>query len=259
MQSISDFQFSIALNEGRYSHPLSLARHHAQVYSQNGEDGIIAEIFHRIGVEERTFIEIGVENGLQSNTRLLLEAGWRGIWMDMALAAAGKLFHEFVENGTLTLIESILTLENVNLLLDKHDIADKVDFLSIDIDQNTSHVWRALRRRARVSCIEYNASIPAPYAMEARYDPCRGWDGTNWYGGSLKALEKIGRAKGLSLVGCELNGVNAFFVDEREAIGRFKDPFTAESHWEPPRYDHRIHSGHLSALGQSFGPRKWDV
>jgi hypothetical protein len=44
LQTMGDFLYGIALAQGRYSHPLSLAPHHAQVYSQNGEDGIIAEI-----------------------------------------------------------------------------------------------------------------------------------------------------------------------------------------------------------------------
>ena len=73
LQTMGDFLYGIALAQGRYSHPLSLAPHHAQVYSQNGEDGIIAEIFARIGTRDRTFVEIGVENGLQNNTRFLLE------------------------------------------------------------------------------------------------------------------------------------------------------------------------------------------
>ena len=48
----------------------SLRRHHGQVYGQNGEDGMIAEIFRRIGgPQNRLFIEIGIENGLQNNTR----------------------------------------------------------------------------------------------------------------------------------------------------------------------------------------------
>jgi hypothetical protein len=32
-------------DDDRNTHPLSLARHYVQVYSQNGEDGMLAEIF----------------------------------------------------------------------------------------------------------------------------------------------------------------------------------------------------------------------
>src|SRR5476649_1423161 len=82
MKSVADMLFHIALARGRYSDPLSLARFQAQVYSQNGEDGMIAEIFRRIGCESKFFVEIGIEDGLQNNTRFLLEQGWQGVWIE---------------------------------------------------------------------------------------------------------------------------------------------------------------------------------
>jgi hypothetical protein len=253
MPSASDFLFSIGLQAGRYAHPLSLARHHAQVYSQNGEDGLIAEIFRRVGTTTRTFIEIGTESGRQNNTRLLLEAGWTGVWIDGDLSQAREIFADYVADGVLRLTQAWVTVDNVNALVDESQAPLDVDFLSLDIDQNTSHVWRALRRRARVSCIEYNASIPPTLDLAAAYDANAAWDGTNWFGAGLKSLERIGCEKGQRLVGCDLNGVNAFFVDEKEAKGRFKEPFTAEEHWEPPRYDLKVHAGHPP----SAVARKW--
>src|SRR5262245_56964465 len=70
------------LRQGKYADPKHLARHESQVYSQNGEDGIIQEIFRRIGTESRLFIEIGTGDGLECNTTFLLAQGWRGIWVE---------------------------------------------------------------------------------------------------------------------------------------------------------------------------------
>ena len=235
-EDLNDRLFAIALAQGRYTHPLSLAPHHAQVYSQNGEDGIIAEAFRRIGATDRTFVEIGVEDGQQNNTRLLLEQGWTGAWVDgnaAMLAAARTTFAAYLDRGALRIVEGDVRADNVDALLE--GLPDAIDFLSVDIDQNTSHVWRALRRRARVACIEYNAALPASVAIEAPYDPGQRWTGTNWYGASLKALEQIGAAKGMHLVGCDLNGVNAFFVDDSLTAGRFQPPFEAAAHHEPIR------------------------
>lgn len=53
-----------------------------KVYSQNDEDGIIEEIFNRVGTTDKTFIEFGVENGLECNSHYLLFKGWRGLWID---------------------------------------------------------------------------------------------------------------------------------------------------------------------------------
>jgi hypothetical protein len=230
---LADLLFAINIARGRYHGELALAPASAQVYSQNGEDGIIAEIFRRIATSDRYFVEFGIENGLQNNTRWLLETGWRGVWIDAnpeAIAQVREVFASFIESGQLNTAHAVLSAENINDVLDDAGVPERFDFLSADIDQNTSHVWRAIARRSRVACIEYNASVPASAQAEAPYDPTLTWDGTNWFGASLKALELIGREKGLSLVGCDLFGVNAFFVETSDARGRFHEPFTAEAH-----------------------------
>src|ERR1700722_6760188 len=77
-----DMIFAINLASGRYSDERTISRCSAQVYSQNGEDGMIAEIFRRIGLTNKFFVEFGIGDGLENNTRLLLELGWHGIWID---------------------------------------------------------------------------------------------------------------------------------------------------------------------------------
>jgi len=248
--------FEIALHSGRYSNPLSLVPSQAKVYSENGEDGIVAEIFNRIGPGISFFIEIGCGAGVQNNTRFLLEQGWKGVWIDGGernIALAEHSFARFIENGALCVRHAILTPENVDAVLNETGAPNHFDFLSIDIDQNTGHVWKAMQCRYRAACVEYNASLPPSVALQTSYAPERSWDGTNWFGASLKALEMIGRRKGMSLVGCELAGVNAFFVDSSEVSDKFQAPFTAEAHYEPPRYELVPRWGHPA----SAGAREW--
>jgi hypothetical protein len=242
--------------DGRYADPLSLGRHHAQVYSQNGEDGVVAEIFRRIGARDRFFVEVGVGTGVENNTRLLLEQGWRGVWVEGSRAGAEEAARRFASpmaQGRLTIVAGMATPDNLDALLDKAGVPEAFDFLSLDVDQHTSHLWRALRRRSRVACIEYNASIPPSVCLEVPYEPSQSWDGTSWFGASLKALERIGSDKGLHLVGCEMVGANAFFVAAEETGGRFRAPFAAEAHWEPPRYSLLARTGHRRAeTGRSW-------
>ena len=54
-----------------------------KVYSQNDEDGIIDSIFKEIGIQNKTFIEIGIGNGLENNTHYLLLQNWKGVWFDL--------------------------------------------------------------------------------------------------------------------------------------------------------------------------------
>jgi hypothetical protein len=121
--------------------------------------------------------------------------------------------------------------------LHKHRVPLEFDILSLDIDRNTSWAWQALREfRPRVVVIEYNAAIPPQDDWEINYDPHAVWDGTVVFGASLLALQRIGEDMGYALVGCELAGVNAFFVRKDLTKDLFCEPFTAVNHYEPPRY-----------------------
>ena len=226
---------------------------HGQVYSQNNEDGIIAEIFRRIGTENRTFVEFGVGDGRQNNTRLLLELGWKGRWLEGDAKSADAIrayFSNEIANGKLEFIETIVTKENSRGLATLQFLPDGPDFLSIDIDFLTSYVWRELSHiKPRLVCVEYNAHYPASVAYEVPYAPSQMWQGDTRFGASLKQLEIIGRNLGYALVGCDLLGVNAFFVRADLAKPEeFLEPFTAENHYQPPRFSLVHHRGHASAV-----------
>lgn len=223
----------------RAEDPKRLNRAYAQVYSQYGEDGYIAEIFARIGCGNRTFLEIGIGDGRENTTRFLLEQGWRGVWVEgssESAAAARDTFTKFIDNGALTVVEQMIDRDNINEAIALGGMGDGFDLITIDIDRHTSHAWRALTAKGRVCCIEYNASIPPSVAVEVDYEPAIGWDYSNYFGAGLKIMEQIGRAKAMNLVGCDLTGLNAYFVAESECGNLFQAPFTAENHYELPKY-----------------------
>jgi hypothetical protein len=224
----------------RYRDPRRLNRWEAQVFSQSGEDGILGEIFRRIGPTQRFFVEIGVGNGLENNTTYLLTQGWRGRWLDGdggALAEARRQFERPLAEARLVIRETMVTAENVAGLLDDLEVPADCDLLSIDVDRNTYYIWRALgARRPRVVVVEYNATFPPSDEWVVDYDAAKGWNSSSYFGASLKSYELLGRELGYTLVGCGLAGTNAFFVRSDLVSDRFEPPFTAEHHYEPPRY-----------------------
>ncbi|MGK9170838.1 hypothetical protein KXR53_31370 [Inquilinus limosus] len=230
-----------------------LTGHVTGVFSQNHEDAILAEIFGRIGTTDRRFLEIGVGDGSENTTRLLLALGWRGAWIEChppSVAAIRQRFSREIASGDLLLIEDVITAENAADIAARIGTGEEdIDLLSVDIDMNTSHVWRALPIPARVACVEYNASFPPEVEFEVAYDPGSTWDGSNYFGASLKSLERIGHAKNMALVGCDLMGVNAFFVRRDLADLHFPGPRTAEAHFQPPRYHLSGRRGHPPASG----------
>jgi len=243
----TDFLFS----QPHYADPRSIVRHQAQVFSQNGEDGIIAEIFKRIGTDNKRFIEIGVGDGDENNTRLLLETGWRGVWMESHpknIKSIRETYSAELSDGRLRLIDGMATREYLaeNSLEQQRQHAD---LLSIDIDMNTSHIWRSLPElRPRVAVIEYNSNFGAAIDFEVEYRADAQWTGDNIFGASLKRLELIGRKLGYSLVGCDVTGINAFFVRDDLVGEKFQGPFNSEQHYEPPRFAFlRCSMGHPQA------------
>lgn len=233
----------------RYGDPLRLLRYSFQVNSQSGEDGILREIFRRIGVAERVFVEIGLEDGTESNTAFLITQGWRGYWIDSGRAFQRTLQAGGVGPDRVRGLVSFVTRENVAALLRSLEVPREFDLLSLDIDRNTYYAWEGLREyRPRVAIVEYNAALPPDLDWKVTYEPSRVWDQSQNFGASLKALERLGRELGYSLVGCDLAGMNAFFVRDDLVGDRFAAPFTAENHYEPVRYALLHRRGHRRAI-----------
>ena len=228
------------LAQPRYADPKRLLRHGFKVYSQHDEDGIIQEIFRRIGTSARTFVEFGVETGVECNTAKLLIEGWRGLWIEanaQACTRSAALFDAFLKDQRLMLRQSLVNAENINGLIESARLTGDIDLLSIDIDFNDYWIWKAVEVvRPRVVVIEYNAGLRPPMSLTVPYQPNRGADGTNFFGASLEALVRLGASKGYRVVGCNFSGSNAFFVRADLCADHFIEPATAEEHYEPPRH-----------------------
>lgn len=225
----------------RYLDEKRLLKYGYRVYSQSDEDGILQEIFRRIGTRSCYFIEIGSGDGLENNTLYLLIQGWRGLWIEASarkVATARSSAGGHISNGTLRLEQQFIRAGNVDSLLARLASGHEVDLLSVDIDGNDFYVLQAIESISpRVVVCEYNAKFPPDLAWVMEYNESHRWNGTDYFGASLKALEALLDRKGYSLVGCNLLGCNAFFVrKDLTANPPFCFPFTALNHYEPARY-----------------------
>lgn len=200
-------------------------------YSQQGEDGVIAEILSEIGVTNRVAVEFGALDGFTDNTFALKMANW-------------KVFGINGEARTANVREAWLTAENCNAVFAEIGVPKKFDVLSIDIDFNDYYVWEALDYSPRLVIMEYNASVPPTESKVVKYEPTRVWDGSNYFGASLLALTNLNKRKGYSLVHCESNGVNAFFVRDDCLAGLAV--LSPEEAYRPPTYGSN-NGGHMQS------------
>lgn len=244
------------------SNPNRLEQYGFKVYSQNDEDGILAEIFKRIELTKGVFCEIGVENGLECNSLFLIHQGWRGAWLEgnqNQKQAIESKFQSLLNTKRLALGIGYITPKNINKTLDQIysalelDASD-IDFLSIDIDGMDIYLLEALEYRPKVICIEYNAKFPPPLSKRPVFDENFQWQGTDYMGSSLTAINEVANSKGYSLVATNFTGANAFFVRNDLVMNRFSESLTPEALFNPPRYylwfDHYLASiGHRADFG----------
>lgn len=210
-------------------------------YSQNDEDGIIAEIFDRIGIARRRFFEIGSGNGMENNTLFWLKQGWNGVWVDGGESNAQFIERYFsipIDEQRLHFIHEIITSENINQLVRSTPYADQeIDLLSIDIDGNDYYIFEALNTlNARLVVIEYNARFPAPIKWRQPYAADYMWDGSDWFGASLQSMCDLFKCKGYTLVSCNVTGANSFFVRDDLLGDHFPLAGDAKALFQPPRY-----------------------
>jgi hypothetical protein len=224
----------------RYQDPKHLIQYGQKVYSQNEEDGIIKEIFNRIGYTNKIFVEFGIGDGLENNTLALLLTNWKGLWMDGSSRSINNIKDHFqcvLESNQLKVLEVFVTKENINKLISTNIEEKEIDLLSIDIDGNDATIFKAINVISpRVVVIEYNSKFPPPIKFSVDYDPTHNWQGDDYMGASLSYLESCFTEKGYKLVGCDLLGTNAFFVRDDLVGDKFVEPYTAEHHYEPARY-----------------------
>jgi hypothetical protein len=188
-----------------------LADFGANVYSQNGEDGILAKIFSLIGTTTKVSVEFGAWDGFYySNTASLwAKQDWEGVLIELD---AGR-FKELVENTRKYKCRCIHakvegtganTLENI---LRRESVNSGIDLLSIDIDGDDYYVFQSLSAlKPRVVVCEYNPTIPP--LMELVAEP------GNYFGCSPMSLTKLAEEKGYKLAAVTL--CNCIFVRQEE-------------------------------------------
>jgi hypothetical protein len=208
------------------------------VASQRGVDGILREIYYRIGSGRRFFVEFGVEDGYECNTVLLAARyRWSGLYIEANPKDVRTLRNRWLGRSDITICEAFITAENIAPLFAERGVPGDPDLLSIDIDGNDYWVWKALAHyRPRVVVIEYNAAYPPPRRWIMAYNPEHRWDGTTYFGASLTAMHDLGLRLGYALLGTDTQGLNAFFL-RRDLLDEsgFVEA-TPEEAYHPPRY-----------------------
>ena len=192
------------------------------VFSQWGEDGIINWLIKQIPDINKTFIEFGVENYTESNTRLLFqEYNWSGLIIDNNKKNIEEIFSsDYYWKGNLTALNQFIKVDNINSIFKDNNFINDIGLLSIDIDGNDYWIWNAINNIDPVIVVcEYNGifgnklSLTIPY--QENFDRSKAHYSHLYFGCSIKALIDLGEKKDYFFIGTNLNGNNAFFIKNK--------------------------------------------
>ena len=191
-----------------------------KIFSQFGDDGIIQYLIKNLDIKNKTFIEFGVEDYMESNTRfLMMNDNWSGFIIDGSKDSINSIKNrKWYWKYDLCCLDEFITKENINELLYKSGFRD-MGLLHIDIDGVDYHVFEALDLSVlnpSIIILEYNSVFGSERAITVPYD--KDFIRNNkhfsnlYFGASLKALSLLANKKGYSLVESNSAGNNAFFV-----------------------------------------------
>jgi hypothetical protein len=191
----------------------SLSPFELRAFSQNGEDGVIAEIVRRSGAPGRFFVEFGAGAGCENNCAALAEIfGWSGLYIEADPSLYRRLEERFRGYTAIRTLRAVVTPSTIEHLLSVASVPRELDLLSIDVNGLDLWIWESINDWSpRVVIIEYNSSLGPTRSLVQPRDHTT-WERTSYFGASIAALKLLARKKGYRLVHTELTGNNAFFV-----------------------------------------------
>ena len=225
---------------------INLNNYEKKIFSQNGEDGItikLLELIYNNDNNDKFYVEFGVENGFECNTRVLREKfNWNGLQMDGSN-----------ENDSINLKKEYIFKENIVDLFIKYNVPKQINLLSVDIDSNDFYCLHEILKNYKCDIIicEYNSSHLPNEDKVIIYDKKNRWDFTNYFGASLLSLSKLCAKYNYTLVCCDNKGVNCFFI-RNDIISDKKLNFinvgNVDKLYKYPKYSYGPNGGHPQDL-----------
>ena len=245
---LNEFAVQSQILRRQIEHPNPFCRFGSYGFSQSDEDGITLEIVRRLAITEGRFLELGVGNGLENNTLILLALGWRGVWLggeDLAVNLDKCERLDFERNW--------ITRENVvDLISRKQGKNFNFDVVSVDLDGNDFFIVEAMLEAgvsANIFIVEYNARFPAGVEFCVDYDAKSTWtDGGDYFGASLEAFCRLFERYGYSVICCNAaTGCNAFFVNTKD-LDKFPEVPKSQSQIYSSPFYYTANIGHAKSL-----------
>jgi len=233
-----------------------------KVFSQFGEDGIIQYLINNIPLKNKIFIEFGVQDYKESNTRfLLINNNWKGLIIDSDSKSINYIKNDDIYwKHDIKAVCEFITKENINSIFISNGFEGDISLLSIDIDGNDYWVWEAIEVvNPRIVICEYNSVFGCKDAVTIPYEPnfnrTKAHFSNLYFGASLPALCYLANKKGYIFIGCNNDGNDAFFI-RKDFAKFFKKVTVKEGYVMSNIRDSRNEKGKLTYISGEDRKRK---
>ena len=192
-----------------------------KIFSQNGEDGILDYLLYQLGIQKPKFLEIGVGDYSECNTRFIFErCSSKGTIIDLLDNLEEKVKKNvLLWKGELNIINKNINSENILKILNEYDTLNQLDLFSLDIDGIDYWILEKMPQNfSKIVVLEYNPSFGAE--LEITVPNIDNFNRTQYhysnlcFGMSLKAAINLMDKKNFYFVGTNLFRNNAFFVSK---------------------------------------------
>jgi hypothetical protein len=228
-----------------------------RVFSQFGDDGIIQWLIYHLDIPNKTFIEFGVEDYSESNTRfLMMNDNWSGFVMDGNNENIKKIKAQYYYwRHELNAKTVFITRANVNSLIAEQNFSNDVGLLHIDLDGNDYYIWEAINViNPIIVIVEYNSLFGMDRPISVIYDDAfirsKAHYSTLLWGTSLLSLYNLANDKGYSFIGCNSAGNNAYFVRNDKLNKNIKTVSLADGFVQSKYRESRDKNGLLTYLSK---------
>lgn len=224
-----------------------------KVFSQWGDDGIIQWLISHLDIPNKTFVEFGVENYRESNTRfLMMNNNWSGLVMDGSPDNVNQITNsEYFWKYDLQAKAAFVDCSNVNELIASRSFDPEIGILHIDIDGNDYWIWETVDVvNPVIAIIEYNSVFGCEQAITIPYNKqfvrTAAHFSNLYYGASLPALCHLALKKGYAFIGCSSVGNNAYFVRRDKLNDVVREISAAEGYVASKFRESRDQNGRLT-------------
>ena len=228
------------------------------IFSQFGDDGIIQWLTQNLEIPNKTFIEFGVEDFSESNSRfLMMNDNWSGFVMDGSELNIKNLKSSYYYwKYELASKAVFINKDNINDLIQEQEFNREVGLLHIDIDGNDYYIWDEINViEPIIVIVEFNGIFGKDRSLSVIYDKDFIRNNSHYsfllFGSSIKSLYQLAEDKGYSFIGCNSGGNNAYFVRNDKLNDVVKSATLEQGYVESKYRESRDKNGNLSFLNKT--------